>query len=308
MTKYKSETVAFLGLGAMGQGMATNLQRKGVSLTVYDIDPARCAPAVEQGARLATGMQDAVRNADIVFTMLPATQHVKDALLGKNGVTDTMPKGGIIVDLSTISATGSDEIGAACRDRGFTYIDSPVGRLVIHAVKGESLFMVGCDDDDAFDTIKPLLDKMGTTIYRTGGPGTGTRAKIVNNYMILSIAQITTEGLLLAAKLGLDIDLVKEINGATTGTNGQFQVNFASKVLKGDVEPGFTVDLATKDISLALEAAAAFRIGLPVGSAVSAAFQQARSTEYAGKDITALLDFATELAGIDPIRLKAATN
>ncbi len=122
--------------------------------------------------------------------------------------------------------------------------------------------------------------------------------------MLLSIAQITAEGILLAAKLGLDIDLVKEINGNTSGTNGQFQVNYATKVLVGDTSPGFTLDLAHKDMSLALEAADAFRLGLPVGAATHAVMGLARSSDYAGKDFTALLDFGAEMAGIEPPRLK----
>ena len=305
MGKYKAEKVAFLGLGSMGQGMAANLQRKGTQLTVFDIKSERCEPVEALGARVAESLADAVKDADIVFTILPATQHVREALLGKGGVAETMPQGGIIVEMSTIAPTATDEIAAECARRGYCFIDAPVGRPATHAISGESLFMVGSDDDDAFETLRPLLDKMGTAIFRTGSVGSGVRLKVVNNFMVMATAQVTSEALLLAAKMGLDIDLLKEVTGATSATNGQFQIVFASKVLAGDTDPGFTLDLAYKDITLALDAAAALRIGLPVGAAVSAAFQQARSTSYATKDFTALLDFAAEIADVKPVRLKS---
>ena len=94
----------------------------------------------------------------------------------------------------------------------------------------------------------------------------GIRAKVINNFQILSIAQITAEALTLAQKIGLDLDTFKEVNAGTTANNGQFHINFLSKVLKNDIEPGFTIDLAHKDMGLAIETANSFRVGLPVGS------------------------------------------
>lgn len=299
-----SRKIAFIGLGAMGQPMAANIQRKGTHLTVFDTAAERMTPLAKLGATLAGSAAEAARDAEIVITMLPATKHVEQVLLGEGGVADAAAAGAIIMDMSTIAPTGTDKVAAELKTRGFRFVDAPVGRLVIHAEKGEFLFMVGGEDDEVFETVRPLLESMGTTIHRCGAVGTGIRAKIVNNFMLLSIAQITAEGILLAAKLGLDIDLVKEINGNTSGTNGQFQVNYATKVLVGDTSPGFTLDLAHKDMSLALEAADAFRLGLPVGAATHAVMGLARSSDYAGKDFTALLDFGAEMAGIEPPRLK----
>jgi len=164
--------------------------------------------------------------------------------------------------------------------------------------------MVGCDNEDAFKKIEPLLNAMGTTIIRCGKVGSGIRAKVVNNFQILSIAQITAEALTLAQKIGLDLNTFKEVNAGTTANNGQFHINFLSKVLKNDIEPGFTIDLAHKDMGLAIETANSFRVGLPVGSSVQAVYGQARSGKFAKKDFSALLDYACELAEVDPPRIK----
>ena len=152
--------------------------------------------------------------------------------------------------------------------------------------------------------VEPLLNAMGTSIIRCGKVGTGIRAKVVNNFQILSIAQITAEALTLAQKLDLDLDVFKEVNAGTTANNGQFHINFMSKVLKNDIEPGFTIDLAHKDMGLAIEAGNNFRVGLPVGSSVHAVYSQARSSEYSKKDFSALLDYSCELAGVKSPRLK----
>lgn len=297
--------IAFIGLGAMGGPMASNIARTGTAITVYDIVKKNLDRVVAAGAMPAASLADAARDAAIVITMLPATRHVLDAVTGPDGILAHMPKGGLLIDMSTIAPAGTDSLIAACAEKGVRFIDAPVGRLVSHAVKGESLFMVGCDDEVDFAEAKPLFDAMGTTILRCGKPGSGIRIKIVNNFQVLSIAQITAEALVLAAKLGLPVETVKEVNGQTTATNGQMQVNFASKSLVGDTEPGFTFDLSHKDMTLALEAAAGLRLGLPVGAAVHAVYGAARSGKYAGRDFSALLDYAAELAGIEPPRLQA---
>lgn len=236
--------------------------------------------------------------------MLPATQHVLDALEGPEGILENMAPGGLLIDMSTIAPSGTDKVIAACKAKGIRFIDAPVGRLVSHAVAGESLFMVGCDDEADFAEAKPYFDAMGTTIIRCGAAGTGIRVKIVNNFQVLSIAAVTAEALVLGAKLGLPPETIKAINAGTTATNGQMQVNFATKSLVGDTTPGFTFDLSHKDMSLAMEAAADLRLGLPVGAAARAVFGAARATEYANKDFSALLDYAADLAGIAPPRLK----
>ena len=296
--------VSFIGLGAMGGPMAINIIKKGIDLFVYDVDENKINKVVKEGGFASNNILDAVKDSDIVITMLPATEQVKTVLLGENGVINNLKKDSLILDMSTILPKGTDVIAKKCKENQLRFIDAPVGRLVSHAISGESLFMVGCDDEKDFERIKPLLDAMGTSIIRCGKVGTGIRAKVVNNFQILSIAQITAEALTLAQKLNLELDVFKEVNAGTTANNGQFHINFMSKVLKNDVEPGFTIDLAHKDMGLAIEAGNDFRVGLPVGSSVHAVYGQARSSEFAKKDFSALLDYACKVAEIKPPRIR----
>jgi len=294
--------VGFIGLGAMGLPMASNLQCKGFDLTVYDIEPSRMDRLAALGARRAASVAEASRSAQVVVTMLPATPHVEAVVLGDEGVLAHIDEGAVLMDMSTIDARGTDRVAEACRARGIAFTDCPVGRLVSHAERGESLFMVGADDA-TFARIEPLLRAMGTAIYRCGAPGMGSRMKLVNNFMLLTITEVVAEAVTLGTKLGLDLETMKTVTGATTATNGQMQVAMAGKVMVGDIEPGFTIDLAFKDMSLAMTAAAEQRMALPVGAAAHAVYGGARATPYASKDFSALLALACERAGIEPPRL-----
>jgi 4-hydroxybutyrate dehydrogenase / sulfolactaldehyde 3-reductase len=294
--------VGFIGLGAMGLPMASNLQRKGFDLNVYDVDPAKIDKLAALGARKATSVAEASKGADIVVTMLPATPHVESVVLGAEGVLANIDAGAVLMDMSTIDANGTDRVAKACADKGIAFTDCPVGRLVMHAERGESLFMVGADDA-TFAKVEPLLNAMGTAIHRCGGPGMGSRMKVINNLLLLTVAEVCAEAIALGTKLGLDIETMRDVTGATTAQNGQFHTLMVNKVLKGDIEPGFTIDLAFKDMTLAVTAAAEQRIGLPVVSAAHAVFGGARATPYASKDYSALVALACDRAGVETPRL-----
>jgi 4-hydroxybutyrate dehydrogenase/sulfolactaldehyde 3-reductase len=282
--------------------MASNLQRKGFDLNVFDLDQGRMEKLAGLGARKASSVAEAASGADVVVTMLPATPHVEAVVLGSEGVLANIDDGAVLMDMSTIDANGTDRIAKAAAERGIAFTDCPVGRLVLHAERGESLFMVGADDA-TFTRIKPLLDAMGTAIHRCGTPGMGSRMKVINNFLLLTVAEVCAEAIALGSKLGLSIETMRDVTASTTAQNGQFHTLMVNKVLKGDIDPGFTIDLAFKDMTLAMTAAAEQRVGLPVGAAAHAVFGGARATAFATKDYSALLDLACERAGIAAPRL-----
>ena len=187
-------------------------------------------------------------------------------------------------------------------------VDAPVGRLAAHADRGESLFMVGGAEAD-FRRIRPLLEAMGTTIHHCGPVGTGGKTKLVNNYICVVLCQMNAEALALAQKFGLDLEQTLEVLHGTTATNGQLKINWPNKVLAGDISPGFTIDLAHKDLSLALGRR-------PGGEAAAGAGgHDARDDEpgagrrlSASRDFSGLLDYLCEAAGIEKPRLKTAKS
>ncbi|MCO5155843.1 MAG: NAD(P)-binding domain-containing protein [Aquamicrobium sp.] len=292
--------IGFVGLGRMGLPMASNLQRKGFSVTGFDLKrEAREALAAIGGTGVASAA-DAARDADVVFTMLPNSNDVRTVVEGE--ILPVARPGAIIVDMSTIDPLVTDEIAALVAAKGLRFADSPVGRLAIHADRGECLFMVGAAEAD-FAAIRPLLEAMGTTIHHCGPVGAGMRMKVVNNYLAIAAAQLNAETLTLMARFGLDLEKTIEVLNGTTATNGHLKTNFPVKVLAGDIEPGFQIDLAHKDLGLALTAASAMKVPLSMGSAARECLQLARAGGFGGKDFSGLLDAWCRLAGVEPPRL-----
>jgi 4-hydroxybutyrate dehydrogenase / sulfolactaldehyde 3-reductase len=298
----KNGRIAFIGLGRMGRGMALNLCRKGFRLVVFDIAPRPVQDLVAAGASAAASVAEAARDADVVITMLPNSAIVLDVVAGPAGVLAHARAGTIVMDMSTVAPEASDSLAAAALKKEMSFVDAPVGRLASHADRGESLFMVGASAAD-FARVKPLLDAMGTTVHHCGGPGAGTRSKLVNNYLAIILCQLNAEALALSQRFGLDLTKTLEVCYGTTATNGQLKINWPNKVLKGDIEPGFTIDLAHKDLSIIIAAANAEKVPLPVAAAAREMFSLARSGKYGQADFSAMVDALCDAAGIDKPRV-----
>lgn len=298
------EKIGFIGLGRMGRAMAANLRHKGFDLVVLDIDPRPVQALVALGAQAGESVAQIARDCGIVITMLPTAVEVEQVAMGAEGVFANAVRGSVLMDMSTIDPLATDRLQAAALARGLSVVDAPVGRLAEHADRGESLFMVGAADTD-FVRVRPLLDAMGTAVYHCGGVGTGGRTKLVNNYVAVTLTQVNAEALALSQRLGLDITRTLAVLLGTSASNGQLRMNFPNKVLAGDTTPGFTIDLAHKDLSLVLGAAHAARVPMPVAAAVFESFSLARANDYGGIDFSGIADAVCDLAKIERARVPA---
>jgi 4-hydroxybutyrate dehydrogenase/sulfolactaldehyde 3-reductase len=299
----KDETIGFIGLGAMGRGMAANCIRKGFNLVVHDIRPEPVAMLVKLGAAAGSDVADVARRCSIVITVLPAGREVRELVMGPGGIFDHAKPGTLVMDLSTVDPETTDRLHAEARRRGFKAVDAPIGRLAWHAERGESLFMVGAEADD-FARVAPLLQAMGTTIHHCGPGGTGTRTKLVNNYLAITSCQLNAEALALSQRFGLDLAKTLDVIHGTTATNGQLKINFPNKVLAGDTTPGFTIDLAHKDLSLIVEAANAARLPMPLAASAREAFSTARARGFGNQDFSAMADVLCDLVQAERARTK----
>lgn len=294
--------VGFIGLGRMGRPMASNMQRKGFSLVVHDIAAAAVEALTALGASAASNPAQVAGACDLIFTMLPATADVEATVLGAAGLIANARPGTVIVDMSTIDPRGTDRMAREAAAAGVSFVDAPVGRLASHADRGESLFMVGASDAD-FARIRPMLEAMGTTIHHCGPVGTGMRTKLVNNYLAVVSCQLNAEALALSQSFGLSLEKTLEVIHGTTATNGQLKIAWTSKVLTGDTEPGFAIDLAHKDLSLIVAAANDNKVPVPVAAAAREAYSLARAANYGRQDFSSMVDVLCDLAGIEKPRL-----
>ena len=284
--------------------MASNLCRKGIKLIVYDVNSAPARALGELGANVAASVAAVAARSDLVFTMLPDSATVEQVVAGPNGVLDHVKPASTIVDMSTIDPFVTDRLATLAASRSVGFVDAPVGRLASHAAKGESLFMVGADEV-TFARVRPLLEAMGTTIHHCGVVGSGMRTKLVNNYLAIISCQLNAEAIALAQRFGLSLEKTLDVIHGTTATNGQLRIAWPLKVLNGDVTPGFTIDLAHKDLTLIVEAANAARVPVPIAAVAREAFSAARSAGHGAKDFSAVVDVLCESAGIEKPRLKS---
>lgn len=298
-----SERIGFIGLGNMGRPMAGTLVREGFSLTVHDLSPERMEILRQRGAARADDVAGVIAASDIVVTMLPNTPDVQAVVFGEGGLLATGRPGMLLMDMSTIDPMASRAMAAALAEKGIAFVDAGVGRSPAHADKGESSFMVGASDAD-LARVTPLLEAMGTKTVHCGPPGAGISMKIVLNFLSMATCQLTAETLTLGTKLGLKMTDMHEIITSGLACNEHFRQYWPGKVLAGDIEPGFAIDLAFKDLSIALAAAGAAGVPVPAGAGAREGLSLARAAHGLGaKDITAVLVASARNAGIEPPRL-----
>jgi 4-hydroxybutyrate dehydrogenase/sulfolactaldehyde 3-reductase len=280
-------TVAFIGLGTMGRPMALNILKRGFAVRAFDIVPAAVDALAASGATAAASPADAARGADVVITMLPNSSHVEEAVFGANGIGQGIAPAALYIDMSTIAPATTDALAARLAQRGIRMVDAPVGRQQQHAVEGKLLIMAGGGEGD-LERARPILDCMGDTIIHCGPVGSGARMKLVNNFMSITLNATTAEALVLAEASGLDVELARKVMLGTVAGTGHMGSTYPAKVLKGDLSPGFMIDLALKDLRLALELGQALGLGLDTGCTAEKAYVGAAEAGHGRHDWTAL--------------------
>jgi 3-hydroxyisobutyrate dehydrogenase len=265
--------IAFIGLGNMGGPMAINLLKAGMQVCVFDLMPQAVTKLTEQGANSANSVLEAVKDADIVISMLPAGKHVEALYLGDDkqvGLISVLDKNCLVIDSSTIDTATAQKVGKALAEHAIAFIDAPVSGGVGGATAGTLTFIVG-GELSHYERALPVLNKMGKNIFHAGPLGAGQVAKICNN-MLLSVLMVgTSEALQLAIDNGLDPKVVSDIMLQSSGRNWTLELyNPCPNVLpnvpssKG-YQGGFMVDLMKKDLGLAIDTAIKSESFTPMG-------------------------------------------
>ncbi len=285
--------IGFIGLGIMGRPMAKNLLKAGYDLVVYD----KFAPlddVVAAGAKAGTSNQDVAAQSDVIITMLPNSPHVKEAILGKAGVIDGAKAGAIVVDMSSIAPAASQEIGAALKARGVTMLDAPVSGGEPKAIDGTLAIMVG-GDAAAFETVKPILEKMGSSVVLAGEIGAGNVTKLANQIIVaLNIAAVS-EAFVLATKAGVKPETV--FNAIKGGLAGSTVMNAkVPMMLAGNFAPGFRIELHVKDLQNALDTAHALHVPVPLTANVMETMQALTLEGLSTSDHSAIVRHYEKLA------------
>ena len=267
-----SKTVAFIGLGNMGGGMAANLVKAGFKVNAFDLMEANLKAAADVGCTPMDCSKKAVEGVDFVVSMLPNGAIVESVYIDGDALLEAIPKTALILDCSTIAPANSRRVGAEAEKRGMKFVDAPVSGGVAAAAAGTLAFMVGGTEEN-FETGKEVLAAMGANIFRAGDVGAGQVAKICNNMLLAIHMSGTAEALQLGIDNGLDPKALSEIMLKSSGCNWSLEkYNPVPGVMAGapasnDYQGGFMVDLMLKDLGLAQEAATASKSSIPMGGA-----------------------------------------
>jgi 3-hydroxyisobutyrate dehydrogenase len=270
------QQIAFIGLGNMGSGMAANLAKAGFSVSAFDLDPAAVAAVADAGVKAEASAAEAVRTAQVVITMLPAGQHVRQVV--EESVLGGLSQGGLLIDCSTIDVATAREIAARAAEHGLAAVDAPVSGGVAAAQAGGLTFMVG-GSEGAFTRAQPILSAMGKAVIHAGEAGAGQAAKICNN-MLLAITMIgTCEAFAMAQRLGLDPQRFFDISSRASGQNWSMTSYCPvpgpvpqSPANRG-YQPGFAGAMMLKDLKLALQAASQSGASIPLGAHAETLYQ-----------------------------------
>jgi 2-hydroxy-3-oxopropionate reductase len=288
--------IGFIGLGIMGRPMAKNLIGAGYKLVVYD-KFAKFDDLAALGAESAVSNKDVAARSDVIITMLPNSPHVKEAVLGSGGVIEGIKTGTTVIDMSSIAPAASQEIAAALKAKGVHFLDAPVSGGEPKAIDGSLAIMVG-GDKKVFDTVRPILEKMGSSVVLVGDVGAGNVTKLANQIVVaLNIAAVS-EALVFAAKAGVNpqsvFDAIKGGLAGSTVMNAKVPM-----ILDGNFKPGFRIELHIKDLQNALDTAHNLGIPVPLTAEIMEILQGLRVDGYAPNDHSAIVRHYEKLAKIE---------
>ena len=284
--------IAFIGLGHMGGGMAPNLVKAGHEVRAFDLSEEALARAVEQGCARAGSTEEAVKDADVVVTMLPAAKHVLEVY--RSQVLGKAPASALLIDCSTIDVASARSIEEEAAAQGYTMVDAPVSGGIAAAASGNLAFMVG-GSDEAFERAQPALEPMAKAVIHAGGPGAGQAAKICNNMILGATMIVTCEAFVMAQKLGLD---PKVFHAIASNASGQSWSMTAYTPVPGvgpetpadhDYEGGFAAALMLKDLKLAMDAAEHAGAYTPMGAEAQELFQRFVNLGGGSKDFSGII-------------------
>jgi len=289
--------VGFIGVGNMGGPMCRNIiKRSNHQVTVFDLNPAAVKTCTDLGGTAAKSIAEVTKGADVVMTSLPMPRDVEAVTLGDNGILANIAKGQTYIDLSTNAPSMVKRIGAAMADKGIAMLDAPVSGGTTGAEAATIAIMVG-GDRKVFDDALPVLQSFSANVIHMGGLGSGTVAKLVNNMMAFCNAAAASEGMMLGVTAGLDPAKLTQVIASSSGNSAVFK-SFSERALSGQFSPpSFALNLAHKDLHLAMELADELDVPLPLGSATHNLQRMARKMGMGNADSSTVLAVYEKVLG-----------
>jgi len=288
-------TVAVIGLGIMGGPMAANLVKAGFEVVGYNRSPDKVAALVETGGRGAESVAEAVRDADVVITMVPDSPDVEAVTTGDDGVFANARSGALYIDMSTIRPDVAVRVAEAGRKAGLRVLDAPVSGGEAGAKEASLSIMVGGEQDD-FAAARPVLDAVGKTIVHVGPAGSGQTVKAANQLIVAGNIELLAEAVVFLEAYGVDTGAALEVLGG--GLAGSTVLDRkGANMLAREFTPGFRLALHHKDLGIVTSAAREAGVVIPLGAVVAQLVAALVARGDGGLDHSGLLKLVAELSG-----------
>jgi len=292
-----NESVGFIGLGIMGQGMARNLLQAGFELRVWNRTPSRINELLAAGAIPANSPAELASQCNIIIVCVSDTPDVQAVILGENGIVHGAQSGALVIDTSTISPRATREIAEQLAQRELHMLDAPISGGSEGAANGTLSIMVGGEIAQV-ERAMPVFSAMGEKITHVGGAGAGQMVKLVNQILVVGNALAMCEALIFAQAGGLDLE--KALAAVSDGAAGSWMLTMRGpQILERDWSPGFTIDLQQKDMRLALAAADELGVPVPITSMAFHYYRALQAQGLGGDGNHALIKAMERLAGIE---------
>jgi len=288
--------LGFVGVGNMGNPMAMNLVKAGHALQVFDIRKEAATNLLDAGAVWANSPKEAATGVEATFLSLPMPADVERVVLSEDGVLAATKSGGVIFDMSTNSPTVVRSLCDKAKAKGVAFLDAPVSGGVRGARNATLTIMVG-GEKAIFDKYEPVLKAMGANVIHCGAIGAGNVVKLVNNMLAFIHMMGAAEAIVLGTKAGVDPNVIWQAVKASSG--GSFVWESGTRaILRDKLAPTFTIDLASKDIGLAVELGKDFGVPLKMGSAAQELIKHYQANGYAKEDVLATVKELEKIAGV----------
>jgi 2-hydroxy-3-oxopropionate reductase len=288
-------TIAFIGLGIMGGPMSRHLVKAGHSVIGFNRSPGPVERLVTDGGKGAGSVAEAVREANVIITIVPDSPDVESVALGEDGIYANAPRGSIHIDMSSIRPDVAARLADAGKAAGVRVIDAPVSGGETGAIEGTLSIMVGADPPD-FEEVKPILDTMGTTVVLVGPPGAGQTVKAANQLIVAGTLELVAEAIVFLRAYGVDTEAaVSVLAGGLAGS--RVLERKAASMLAGNFQPGFRIDLHHKDMGIVTTAARERGVAIPVGALAAQLVGAVRAQGDGDLDHSALLRGVERLSG-----------
>lgn len=291
-----AQSVAFIGLGIMGQPMALNLVKAGFNVRVFNRTRSKAELLERAGAQVASTPAEAARDADVIITIVSDTVAMEEVVGGKDGILETIRPGAVLIDSSTINPTVSRKFACQLAGKGASMLDAPVTGSKHGAEKGELTFMIG-GEREVMERVMPVLNVLGKKHIYCGQHGLGLAAKLAMNSILATIVEIFSEGFVMATKAGVPPQTLLEIMQSSLARSAivDFKAPF---VFNGDFTPYFPLKLMHKDLELAMETAYAQNVTMPATAAVKEIYGAAKAQGKGDQDYAAVITFLEGVAGV----------